>query len=103
MYKLMPPDPDEMNAARAHAAERAILSFARDFGESDETGQLGTFAEQNLADLLADIAHFCDFGDLSLKKCLLMAASNYAEETCDLGMQLSDICPPEPNSEHGAK
>ena len=97
----MPPDPDEMNAARAHAAERALSTFAMDFGERDENGTLGALAEQNLSDLLADIAHYCDFVDLSLEKCLANAASNYAEETSDLGRQFSGVRLARPNPWHG--
>jgi hypothetical protein len=81
------PDPDEMNDKRASAAERALLRFARDFGEVDETGELCTFEEQNLSDLMADFAHYCDHHGLSLERCVFNGYSNYLEETDGKGRQ----------------
>jgi hypothetical protein len=83
----VPLDPEEMNQKRANAAERALLVFAQDFGETDEWKYLGGLAEQNLADLLADLAHFCDRNQVQMKNCLSIAASHYAEETDHTGTQ----------------
>jgi hypothetical protein len=87
MPLLLPPDPDDMNQKRALAAKRALLYFARDFGETDDHGELAEFGEQNLSDLLVDLAHYCDREHLSFLKCFLRASGSYADETESLGTQ----------------
>ncbi len=87
MIGVLPLDPEEMNEQRASAAKRALLHFARDFGETDADGDLADFSEQNLSDLLVDLAHYCDREGLSLLECFLRAGRCYAEETDDSGMQ----------------
>lgn len=82
-----PLDPEEMNQKRANAAERALLAFAQDFGETDGWKCLGDLAEQNLADLLADLAHFCDRYGFQIENCLSIASSHYTEETDNTGTQ----------------
>jgi len=86
----MPPDTDEMNDRRANAAERALVSFARDFGETDEVGELGVFTEQNLEDLLVNLAHYCDRTKITMSICWEKAQSLYAGETDDEGRQFHD-------------
>lgn len=85
--KPIPPDPDKMNDKRAQAAERALLAFAEDIGEIHQRGKLGELAAQNLSDLLADMAHFCDREGISLSKCWSNARSNYGEESDGRGKQ----------------
>lgn len=87
MYICIPPDPEEMNERRSGAAEQALLSFAEDIGETEESGGLGALAEQNISDLLADLAHYCDRRGLKLKKCLAQARLHYVEETGGQGAQ----------------
>jgi len=89
MYDELPPDPEEMNDKRALAARRALLYFARDFGETDDRGELAELAEQNITDLLVDLAHYCDRENLLLRECILRAGRGYAEETKRQGMQFS--------------
>jgi hypothetical protein len=91
VQRTTPNDPDEMNDKRADAAKRALLSFAQDFGERDERGEVGIFAEQNLTDLLIDLAHYCDREGLAMHECLLRARRVYAEETDESGRQFM-IC-----------
>jgi hypothetical protein len=91
LISRLPPDPEEFNEKRAAAAERALLSFARHFGETDQEGTLGVFAEQNLVDLLADLAHYCDRSKLDLRKCCVMASGLYLEETDGNGEQFADF------------
>ena len=87
MIRVLPLDPEEMNDKRASAAGRALLYFARDFGETDDRGDLAEFGEQNLSDLLVDLAHYCDRENLSLLECFRRAGRCYAEETEYSGRQ----------------
>lgn len=80
----LPPDPDEMNEKRAAAAERALLSFAADFGE---VGEGEDFTSQNLCDLLANFGHLCDRAGLDIGELLQKARGHYNEETDNEGMQ----------------
>jgi hypothetical protein len=41
-----------------------------------------------VADLLCDIAHWCDRNDVDLQSALRLAASHYLEETAGQGTQL---------------
>lgn len=86
----LPRDPDEMNDKRASAARRALLFFARDFGETDDEGEISTFAQQNISDLIADLAHLCDRQGIEILRCFSNARSNYSEETENSGGQFVD-------------
>lgn len=85
------PDPDEMNEKRAMWAQE-VMTFFEQFGETrhqDSTAaKLRVTAGQNLSDLLADLAHYCDRAGLSFKDAFLAASSNYEEETEGEGGQL---------------
>jgi hypothetical protein len=89
----IPPDPDEMNAERAAAAEAALMHFVRNFGEGDDDGLTADLKEQNLSDLLGDLAHYCDRNELSLSGCFERAAMHYAAETDNQGTQFDDEDP----------
>jgi hypothetical protein len=78
----LPSDPEDMNDARAEWAGDALAYFARKHGEEEEGCEA-----QNLADLLADLAHYCDRNGLSLDGCLTTAQMHYAEETDHEGAQ----------------
>lgn len=91
MRRCIPPDPEDMNNKRADAAERALITFAEDFGEMDEPGELGPLAEQNLCDLLADLAHYCDRHGLKMERCLFIARGCYTEETENEGSQFLSV------------
>jgi len=83
----MPRGMVEMNDKRAEVAKIALLSFARKFGETDEVGELGVFKEQNLVDLLADLAHYCNRQNINMTRCWEKAQSHYAGETNNAGRQ----------------
>ncbi len=87
-FKHVPPDPDDMNNKRAAAAERALLSFSMDAGEWHCDLDL---TEQNLMDLLGDLAHFCDRRGLDMAHLLEMVRNRYAEETDDEGQQFAAL------------
>lgn len=76
----MPPDPDEMNVKRALWVERAIEQFRKD---------TRTDLEDALADLLADMGHYCDRTGESLQKCIERAKYHYDAETEGNGKQWS--------------
>ena len=75
------------NLRRALAAESALATFATLRGETDELGTLGRFTEQNLIDLLTDLAHFCDARNLRMEKCFRTARMHYLEERGPKGAQ----------------
>lgn len=90
----LPPDPEDMNHARAEAAFRAVRSFSRDFGENidDFTGnEQRALVQQNLQDLLADMGHLADRLGLDLSVLLGGAKGHYDEETGNKGRQFSFI------------
>ena len=87
----LPPNPEDMNDKRAAAAERALLSFAADFGELVEGED---FTSQNLGDLMADFAHLCDRKGLDFGGLLEKAAGYYKEETDNEGRQFEKINQP---------
>ena len=78
----LPSDPEDMNDARAEWAGDSLAYFAKKHGEEEEGCEA-----QNLADLLADLAHYCDRNGLSLDGCLTTAQMHYAEETDHEGAQ----------------
>jgi hypothetical protein len=82
-------DVEITNQHRSDAAEKALLSFAQDSGELDHDGALGELSEQNITDLLVDLAHYCDRQGLSLQRCLAKAERHYREEANKLGKQFS--------------
>jgi hypothetical protein len=86
---MIPPDHEMMNDKRSSAAKWVLESFALDFGEIGKNRDVSAFAEQNLVDFIADLAHFCDRSGLNLEKCICVARSHYADETNNLGEQLS--------------
>lgn len=74
---LLPPDIDGMNDERAEWAEAAVAAFAeatnmRDAGEDDATV---------LADLLADLLHWCDRRRVDFDAALQRGRGNYGAET----------------------
>lgn len=73
----LPPDPEEMNDARAEWAGAAIDAFAvitnmAFAGEDDET---------ILSDLLADLHHWCDRNGVNFATCCARAEHHYEAET----------------------
>jgi hypothetical protein len=77
----LPSDPEDMNDERAYWAGETLAYFTRTYGEQEGGDR------QNLADLLADLAHYCDRNGLSLDGCLTTAQMHYAEETDHKGAQ----------------
>lgn len=67
-------DPDQQNDERAQWAAIALLAFI-------ET--TGCDFEDCLADLLADLRHFCDRHALDWEKELARAMGHYYDETAD--------------------
>jgi hypothetical protein len=70
----LPRDPDGMNDKRAAWAERAIVEFER---------ATRTDREDALADLLADLFHWCDRNGVDFETELARGRGNYEEETAD--------------------
>lgn len=68
------------NERRSLAAESTLTSFAALRGELGEMGGLGRLAEQNVVDLIADLAHFCEARGIDFEKCLRLARAHYAAE-----------------------
>ena len=56
--------------------------------------QTGCDPENALADLLANLAHWCDRNDTEFEVELRRAAMHYGEETDGRGAQLDDISTP---------
>lgn len=68
----LPPDPDEMNDARASWAAAALLRFQEETGSEDETA---------LTDLLCDLMHWCDRNGDEFERALQHARTHYEAET----------------------
>lgn len=86
----LPPDPEEMNHARAEAAFRAIRAFGKDFGENinDFRGEKQIFMiRQNATDLLVDLGHLFDRLGVRFCDLLVKAKTGYEEETTNQGDQ----------------
>jgi len=99
------PDPDGNNESRAIAGGDALQYFAFEHGE--RTGEVGawglTYVDpqsgattdlrlQNLADLLSNLAHYCDDDGLDFGHAMARAAMNYLAETDGAGTQLENEC-----------
>jgi hypothetical protein len=93
MVTRIPPDAtaDEgiSNAERANWAEAALMAFGRATGAVSSS--IGDIEEPFLivADLLADIAHWCDRNSVELQSAMRYAARHYSTETGAEGRQLS--------------
>ena len=89
----LPPDAtaDEgiTNAERSLWAETALLAFGRQIGAVSNS--IGDKEEPFLivADLLADLAHWCDRNNVELRSAIQYAARHYRAETASQGKQLS--------------
>ena len=70
--RSLPPDPDGQNADRAEWAHRAVLAFEN---------ATGTDREDALADLLADLMHWCNVYGQDFDRELCQARSHYQAET----------------------
>lgn len=68
----LPPDPDEMNDARAEWAGAAVEAFQQ---------QTGTDLPDALCDLLGDLMHWCDRNGQHFNAELSRAIGHYREET----------------------
>jgi hypothetical protein len=87
---VLPPDPEEMNKKRSVAALRAVRGFSKDFGENIDPfdGAERVFmVQQNIEDLLADVAHLCDRLGLDLADIVAKSKFHYYEETENEGEQ----------------
>ena len=92
------PNPDNLNQQRAFAASQTLVHFSRTaMGETMDGTMRGEdfdLRQQNLTDLLCDLAHFCDGLELNLAECLRNAQSNYLAETDNKGRQRFDASTP---------
>jgi hypothetical protein len=81
-------DDGTTNDERAAWAEVALLAFGQRTGMVKE--RIGDDADPFLivADLLADIAHWCDRNSVDLQSALAYAARHYQAETGGEGTQL---------------
>jgi hypothetical protein len=68
----LPPDPEEMNDARASRAAVALCRFQQETGSDDDTA---------LVDLLCDLMHWCDRGGADFDGALQDARMHYEAET----------------------
>jgi len=99
------PDPDGNNESRAIAGGDTLQYFAFEHGE--RTGEVGawglTYTDpqsgattdlrlQNLADLLCNLAHYCDDDGLDFGHAMARASMNYLAETDGAGTQLEKEC-----------
>ena len=87
----LPPDPEQMNDDRAKWALSAVSEFGYTTGECFETfkgDQRLTILEQNISDLLCDLAHLCDREGMNLTHLISRARRHYNEETDRKGGQL---------------
>jgi hypothetical protein len=73
----LPPDPEGQNDDRAASADVAIKAFARDT-RMDTANEEGRTI---VADLLADVMHWCDRNDVAFADVLETGYQHYAEET----------------------
>lgn len=93
MPTSIPPDAaaDEgtTNAERASWAEAALVAFCKETGATSSS--LGDKEEAFLivADLFADLAHWCDRNHVELPAAIEYAARHYRTETGAEGRQLS--------------
>ena len=71
--KSLPPDPEEMNEARAGWARKALATFMVETNQVDEVEALG--------DLAADLMHLGDRLGLPAKDLIERTVYNYQEET----------------------
>jgi hypothetical protein len=71
--KGLPPDPEDMNDARAEWAGECIALFSEITGS--ENGQ------EAMGDLLADMFHWCDRNGLDMEQMFDSARRCYREET----------------------
>ena len=91
MPNLIPPDAtaDEgvTNAERSLWAETALLAFGRQVGSVSNS--IGDKEEAFLivADLLADLAHWCDHHNVDLQSAIQYATRHYRTETGFEGSQ----------------
>jgi hypothetical protein len=70
--KRLPPDPENMNDARADWAATALRCFARETGTDDEDA---------LTDLLCDLMHWSDRHGGDFENALRLARLHYEAET----------------------
>ena len=68
----LPPDPDELNSARAEWAQAAIIAFREVTGAEEE---------EALSDLLCNLMHLADRQGKGFYASLRRAIDNYVHET----------------------
>jgi hypothetical protein len=74
------PDPEEMNDQRSDWAGDALYHYSNEHGEDDAD-------QQNLSELLCNLAHWCDRNGVSFATALTTAEVHYNEETDHKGKQ----------------
>jgi len=79
------PYPEDKNDERAELAQGLLNQFMK---------KTGADPEDVLADLLCNLAHWCDRNDTEFERELRRAASHYGDETVGRGAQLDDISTP---------
>jgi len=92
MTNLLPPDAtaDEgtTNAQRASWDEAALLAYGKRTGTVREAVGDNEDPLLIVADLLADLAHWCDRNGIELQSAIRHAARHYQTETAHQGRQL---------------
>jgi len=89
--RALPPDPEQMNSRRAQWAAEAFEQFIQAHGKPSLPGLGETLRreirEQNLSNLLANLAHMCDRDGIDLSGRLRLAAVHYWAATVGAGIQ----------------
>jgi len=81
LYAMLPPDPEEMNDKRSGWAGEAIRVFME---------CTGTDKEDAVADLVADLGHWCDRNGFKFNHELARGVSMYEEEIEQIEMNIGD-------------
>ncbi len=80
---------DRQNPRRIKAAKETLQLFAAAYGELDGSGKVGKLAQQNITDLLSDLAHYCESVGLSFSDCVRAAERHHSFETLRFLLPLS--------------
>jgi hypothetical protein len=83
------------NDSRARDAQDTLHHFEEAHGEPPyggiSTDQLKDLHQQNIVDLIANLAHYCDREDLDMQAILRTAAMHYDDETDQKGTQFTAV------------
>jgi hypothetical protein len=91
----LPPDPEGENERRAQEGGAILVHYEETSGEAPYGGisaeQLTDLHEQNLADMLCDLGHWCDRNGVDMQDAIRRAKMHYDAETGGEGMQFTAV------------